>query len=218
MFAKFCSPSINLITSCIAVCFSIIAMCQSVPRFLSSDELQFDYIGAILGVLSILVTVLIGWNILNYMQFKDSMKKIAEDEVKSMTEDYKAVLNGLSMLNGKNAMLIGNSAYLIDNSFDALQKLLECKNEELSKFAIDYVMGFIYEVSQMGENEIYKGKQSEYLYSLGKISHKYKTYIIRYIEAAKEVEPQNIDKKMESLSDSDIDEIIRKVDQTEASS
>ena len=124
--------------------------------------------GDTLTALSILVTVLIGWNILNYMQLKDSMKKIAQEEVKSVTEDYKAILNGLTMLNGKNAMLAGNFAYLIDNSFDALQKISDCKNEELSRFAIDYVLDFIYEVSRTEDAKIFKGKRNEYIYILEK--------------------------------------------------
>lgn len=198
------SNSLSLLAIVVSSIAIIVAFSSANERISTGDTLT---------VLSILVTVLIGWNILNYMQLKDSMKKIAEDEVKSMTEDYKAVLNGLTMLNGKNAMLAGHSAYLIDNSFDALQKLLECKNEELSKFAIDYVMGFIYEVSKIGENEIYKGKQSEYLYILEKISHKYRICIIQFIEAAEEVEPQNIDKTMEPLSYSELDDSTKEITQ-----
>lgn len=55
-----------------------------------STDVQVD-------ILAILVTVLIGWQILNYMQFKDSMRKIAQDEVNQVTEDYKSILDGLIM-------------------------------------------------------------------------------------------------------------------------
>lgn len=167
--------------------------------------------GDTLTVLSILVTVLIGWNILNYMQFKDSMKKIAQEEVKTVTEDYKAVLNGLTMLNGKNAILTGNFAYLIDNSFDALQKILECKNEELSKFAIDYVMNFINEVSQIGKAKIFKGKRNEYIYILGKISHKHKNTIMEFLETADEEERKDIDNFLEISTDEEINKILENI-------
>lgn len=141
------------------------------------------------------------------MQFKDSMKKIAQEKVKSVTEDYKAILNGLTMLNGKNAMLAGNPAYLIDNSFDALQKIFGCKNEEPSKFAIDYVMDFIYEVSRTEDAMIFKGKRHEYIYVLGKVKHKYKVNIKQFLENAEEVEQKEVDKFLRPMEEEDINKI-----------
>ena len=167
--------------------------------------------GDTLTALSILVTVLIGWNILNYMQLKDSMKKIAQEEVKSVTEDYKAILNGLTMLNGKNAMLAGNFAYLIDNSFDALQKISDCKNEELSRFAIDYVLDFIYEVSRTEDAKIFKGKRNEYIYILEKINHKYKVGIMQFLENAEEEERKDIDKILKIIKKEDIDKMCENI-------
>lgn len=187
--------------SWIAIVLSVIALVMS---FSGANEKTS--IGDALTILSLLVTVLVGWNILNYMQFKDSMTKIAREEVKSVTEDYKAVLNGLTMLNGKNAILTGDFAYLIDNSFDALRKIIKCKDEELSGFAIDYVMDFIHEVSLEGEAKILKGKRKEYIYILGDINHKHKDSIIRFLEEAEETEPGEIDRTIGKMSEKDIDE------------
>lgn len=187
--------------SWIAIAFSLIALAVSFSG--ANEETS---IGDTLTVISLLVTVLVGWNILNYMQFKDSMTKIAREEVKSVTEDYKAVLNGLTMLNGKNAILTGNFAYLIDNSFDALRKIVMCKDEELSGFAIDYVMDFIHELSQAKKAKILKGKREEYIYILGNISHKHKASIMRVLEEAEETEPGEIDRTIGKMSEKDIDE------------
>lgn len=46
--------------SVISIVMSIIAICTSYPH---NVELGFDYQGVIVGVLSLLVTVLLGWNI-----------------------------------------------------------------------------------------------------------------------------------------------------------
>lgn len=196
---------VSIITCTLAIASIIGMVCISTdnPKEMQTN-IQVD-------VLAILVTVLIGWNILNYMQFKDSMKKIAQEEVKSVTEDYKAILNGLTMLNGKNAMLAGNFAYLIDNSFDALQKISDCKNEELSRFAIDYVMDFIYEISRTEDANIFKDKRNEYVYILEKINHKYRTGIMKFLENAEEEERKDVDKILKPMDGKDVDKMCKDI-------
>lgn len=39
---------------------SIITLCLSIPR---SQEFNFDYLGLLVGIQSLIVTILIGWNI-----------------------------------------------------------------------------------------------------------------------------------------------------------
>lgn len=46
---------------------NIIILCIEFPR---SQELSFDYIGAVIGVLAILVTVLVGWNVYSLIDIK----------------------------------------------------------------------------------------------------------------------------------------------------
>ena len=65
---------------------SVVAVCVAVWR---SPELSFDYQGVIVGVLSLLVTVLIGWNIYSVIDLRgtkkkmDEMGKSLENEIKS---------------------------------------------------------------------------------------------------------------------------------------
>ncbi len=79
---------ISLILSIISIVFSLIVLSKSIPRIFSSTELQFDYIGAIIGVLSILVTILLGWQIYNVLEINkkvndvgDKYKKVLNDEI-----------------------------------------------------------------------------------------------------------------------------------------
>lgn len=67
--------------SLIAVTISIIALCHTCPRIIPIDkcgnaDLGFDYIGAIVGILSILITVLIGWNIYTVIDVKKTKEEI----------------------------------------------------------------------------------------------------------------------------------------------
>ena len=68
----------SFIISIIAILFSIISLCPSIPRALNDDNLQFDYLGLIIGVLSLLITVLIGWNIFQMIDFKEKTNQIDE--------------------------------------------------------------------------------------------------------------------------------------------
>lgn len=57
----------TIIISIISMVFGIISICISAWR---SPELSFDYQGVIVGVLSMLVTVLIAWNIYSLIDIK----------------------------------------------------------------------------------------------------------------------------------------------------
>lgn len=62
---------------------SVIAICRTHPR----TELDFDYIGLIVGILALLVTMLIGWQIWNLIDFDRRVKnKINEDRKKLQRE------------------------------------------------------------------------------------------------------------------------------------
>lgn len=90
---------------------NIVVVCLSLP---AGHEPDFDYLGLIVGSLSILVTVLIGWNIYTLVDFKNEVKVIKNyreelDEVKNIqrsnsnaitqlrshTETIETTLNGL---------------------------------------------------------------------------------------------------------------------------
>lgn len=56
-------------TLVISFTFSIISLCSSLPR-----TSGLDYIGVIVGILSLLVTILIGWQITNYFMLEKRTK------------------------------------------------------------------------------------------------------------------------------------------------
>lgn len=65
--------------------------------FRRTSELQFDYMGVIVGILSALVTVLIGWNIYRVLEDREKIKKEVLEEVnkelvKSQYRFYKSFI------------------------------------------------------------------------------------------------------------------------------
>ena len=69
--------------SLIAIVLSIVAICVTYPR---SQDSGLDYIGIIIGMLGVLVTVLVGWqlyNALNLKELVDQTKKAKEDAIEA---------------------------------------------------------------------------------------------------------------------------------------
>lgn len=59
---------------------NLVAVCVNYPRW---EKLSFDYLGVIVGILSILVTILLGWQIfINISMEKKIDKKIHEAQIK----------------------------------------------------------------------------------------------------------------------------------------
>ena len=73
--------NVGCILSILAIILSILAICFSLPRI----ELSFDYLGLITGILGVLVTVLIGWNIYALIDFRQEKQRLVQyfDEQKS---------------------------------------------------------------------------------------------------------------------------------------
>lgn len=70
------------ILSVYAAIVCTIWLCQSFPRLLSNEKPQFDYIGVIVGILSLLVTALLTWNIYEAIDtrgIKEKYKKLKEE-------------------------------------------------------------------------------------------------------------------------------------------
>ncbi len=59
----------------ISVIASVIAICRTCPRV----ELDFDYMGLIVGILALLVTMLIGWQIYNAMNLDRKVSDIKQE-------------------------------------------------------------------------------------------------------------------------------------------
>lgn len=88
---------ISFSISCFSIVLSVIAIGVSLPKV---GVLNFDYYGAIIGVLSFLITVLMGYQIYTVINVKEELKEInqAREEINEklfkqeeiITEAYKA--------------------------------------------------------------------------------------------------------------------------------
>lgn len=67
--------TITLILSAISIMASVAALCRTYPH---TSDLGMDYQGVIVGMLALLVTILIGWQIYTAINVKEELKDIKD--------------------------------------------------------------------------------------------------------------------------------------------
>lgn len=87
-----------------ATILSIIAICVSLP----TTEISFDYLGCLIGILGVLVTVLIGWNIYAVIDFRQEKQRLVQyfeeqkNDIRLLGSDLKTTF--LSQVNNEALM------------------------------------------------------------------------------------------------------------------
>lgn len=84
----------------IILAIDIAILCHLCPRIISDNNLGFDYIGIIVGILSLLVTFLIGWQIWSVIEIDnkiDRRVKSAESHILQTYEKDKREVNWISL-------------------------------------------------------------------------------------------------------------------------
>ena len=72
--------TVKWILSIVSFVFSLIVLCKCFPQLIEiPNETGFDYIGFIVGVLSLLAATLIGWQIYNAMNLDRKVSDIKKE-------------------------------------------------------------------------------------------------------------------------------------------
>ena len=103
---------ISIGLSLFAIIVSVIALACVIPN----RNLKFDYMGVIVAVLAILVTILIGWQVLQIIDLKRDLsdhKKDIEEDVKKKMKELDIKLSFIDLEKRKaNALFQGELAQL----------------------------------------------------------------------------------------------------------
>lgn len=152
------------------------ALSESSPSGMSTQN-------AIVDILGVLVTVLMGWNIISLVDFK---KKA--DEINYIKQDFKNVIGGFMQLNFDSFLMIGDKPTLLDNCFKALDEIHTCLNESVREMAVGKLMDLIKQVcdnmTNSGNELILPDKKNIYLYTLNHIDSKYVEDIKAFLNRA----------------------------------
>lgn len=132
---------LNIILSIMATILSIIAICVSLP----TTEISFDYLGCLIGILGVLVTVLIGWNIYAVIDFRQEKQRLVQyfeeqkNDIRLLGSDLKTTF--LSQVN--NEALMEKSIADIYSQMMGLNKTIP-----LSFYYLFHIVGAIRSASQ----------------------------------------------------------------------
>lgn len=172
---------------------SFVSLGFSLPRCEWSNGM--DYLGVIVGILAVLVTILIGLQLYNYIFARENIKQIIEEEIRKMGKDFEHVTSAHEkMLAGYDFVVTDYcNEKIADSIMMALKDLTECDNPKMRDSSIDYIMvechKFVSDYAQDNGPRIYKDKRAEYLFILKKVEHMYMPELKKYVEDAVEVEP-----------------------------
>lgn len=177
---------ITIAIGLISITISIFALCISAYR---PSDLNFDYIGVIVGVLSFLVTIVLGWQIYNYISLRFEMEKIINEKINEATT--KTTYAMIGYINSRTGSIWGRSAdsTSLDNAFNALKEVklskgIPCYNIALD-FSINQIIKYIDEIKSNNESlTITKTQKSIYNHILKDIDHEKVGCIIEELKNA----------------------------------
>ncbi len=199
------SVSLYRVASCLVVASIIsglISFYAIVYSLSGSSTPEITSMDAIVDIFGILVTILMGWNIISLVDFK---KKA--DEIEYIKHDFQNVISGYMQLNFDSFMTKGMDQNLLDNCFTALNEIHSCLNDSIRQMAEDKLMNMIKrvcdEMKKNGKNWILPNKRNLYLHTLDHVDHKYCQDVRDFIKAASDDEQNytaNTDNNMKNIA------------------
>lgn len=182
---------------------SLAALSRNAPRTLS-----FDYLGLLVGILAILVTVLIGWQIVHYVQFQNKVENIIKEQVERLVSDAAPMNEAYSLLH--LARLEAQHGWIIDaieHSVDGVEKSLLCSKSHLREpvlsETLDCLLGILHRCQLDGQLRILEGRREHYLRVLGETGVPHTSPCITLLQSASE-QPQVYDQYLEDMKKSDV--------------
>lgn len=176
-----------------AAVVTTILLCITCPRNVNQD-LGFDYIGAIVGILAIMVTLLLGWQIANYFMSKDYIKEMIDEKVDDLANDYINVLETRTKTEKHLDYIVVDydEPAIIEDCLSAIEKAKSSFiDNRLKKYAVDDTLRTLQGVLNQHDKEkpyqILHGKKNLYRFILKDIQHPYIDNLLQIIDGAKEL-------------------------------
>ena len=115
---------------------------------------KVDDANLIVSFLGVLVTLLVGLNIIQYIYAEKTVRRIVRAENGKLSRDFHSALNGVSMLISRCTFIDGTklTSYFF-LAMEALRKTSECTEPDIRNTSASYIIGFAnYVVSKQGDD------------------------------------------------------------------
>lgn len=107
----------------------LIILCRTCPRLIRPENLGFDYLGVIVGILSFLIAILLGWQIYSVLDIKKTVGDIKSHSNKTQEETMARAY--LSIMNQTSYIVEGRKDS--EDCFNAISNgLYACKHFHLA--------------------------------------------------------------------------------------
>lgn len=159
----------------ISMAISVISLIVSITvlvNYCPTKNLQFDYMGVIVGILALLVTSLIGAQVGQYVFVDRKIEKItrklarvisrkvaheeahretpalaksaALDAIDGIVSDFSIIMKSQDLLyRAKNDLKLSEYMSAIDNIFEAIANFVQCKSNKMSESSINEAMEYL---------------------------------------------------------------------------
>lgn len=133
--------------------------------FIKIEPVSYDYMGILIGVLSLLVTILLGWQIYSAIYIKDSLRKEVLDSSKEMVAVTKNTLlkSQLNTLYGlhEGALRAGDINYMM-SSLDVMMDIaIDLRDKEMAIRIINKMPQLYRILSILNLRDVEKEKYNE---------------------------------------------------------
>lgn len=148
-----------IIASIISAVISFVAVCNALPGDYSKPVTQQE---VIVDIFSVLVTILMGWNIISVVDIKRNAEK-----VNAVSKDLEVVISSMIELDFHSFNLREDKRAVIHHCFNMLSDVQDCENQPIRKTAEEEIIKLLELIKasyETGENVIiYKGEREQYL-------------------------------------------------------
>ena len=171
-----------LLLSSVAVLISLVTLCVACPH---KAELGFDYQGVIVGILSLLVTLLIQ----NYFLFKRTIEEDTKRIVQKVIEDKSSNLEGLITF---VRYIDFYNRHIDEKAIDGFIQAIGKINNSTEKEGLNDILFCLIEITKRYNEKgntchIYRGKRSDYLDVLSKVDLEGIEKVKKFISDANEL-------------------------------
>lgn len=181
-----------VIVSILSLVLNIVLVGCKFPRRVSEDNLVFDYIGIIVGIFALLVTVLMAWNIFAIIDIKGiemKVHKYIDKELRNIGDNVMiSAMCYADVLSVDDYMKRKIPHVAVDFLFMAIDS---CKGRLYGDSVINSAITNLYVICceyHKGELVIYKGKRFKYIDTLSLFKGNRIDEIIKAISNAQEIE------------------------------
>ena len=188
-----------VVSSILSGTISFLAVWIALPN---NKDIGFTHQDVVVDILGVLVTVLMGWNIISVVDIKKKAEKID-----SISDDLDSVISGIIGLSIHSFTMRDDKEAVINSCFMSLEKVNSCVNDEVKKSAVREIMRVLHQIKKTyypGDKiYIYLGQKEHYLSILWVTEDEYKEEIKEMIEGAEPLPASGEDIKFAKKSTHD---------------